>query len=948
METEQTQILVVDDEQSLCTMVMNFLRRSGYYCDSTKDAHSALAILQEGHHNLVISDIVMPLMNGLELLKRVHEINPQIDTILMTGYTKDHTYSDLIRAGAADFIGKPFTLHELKAKIERIRRERRIQSELRETSAALQLTLNRTHAITESARDAIVMINPDGNISYWNPAAESIFGYSKEEAMGRELHGLIVPQRYLRAFAEGFSGFLQTGRGKAIGKTRELFACRKDGLEIPVELSLSSFYMEGWQSVGLLRDITERKQAEEKLGRINSELQRQTLVAREMAIQAQKASIAKSEFLANMSHEIRTPLNGIIGMTGLLLDSELTEDQKRYAQILRASGEALLGLINNILDFSKIEAKKLDLELVDFDLLSLLGDFTDSAAVAAQGKGLELLCSIPPQIPSKLRGDPGRLGQVITNLLGNAIKFTHAGEVALLVSLESETESTAILRFVVRDTGIGIPREKLPLLFEKFTQVDASTTREYGGTGLGLSITKQLVELMDGQLGVKSEYGRGTQFWFTMPLQKQPDGSQPKTVAFENLKGVRALIVDDNATSRQILSSYMTFLGMRPEAAMDETCAREALLRAAQEGDPFRLAVLDRQMPGMEAKTLALAINSDSRLADTRMVMLITPGTGNSARSQLDSAPGANLSKPVRYHELGRTLSLALTDPGAASEQLLPPINPWALRGMFVDKKLRVLIAEDNLTNQEVALGILKKFAINADAVANGAEAVKALESIPYDIVLMDVQMPVLDGLEATRKIRAMQSAMRNVPIIALTAHAIHGDREKCLSAGMNDYITKPVTPQALAGALQKWAPNDGGKNYPARSVLRSGVDTGNGRQEKPSVWNKAEMLDRLMGDADLAKKILEGFIDDIPKQIEILSILIEHKDFERAERQAHSIKGACSIVGAETMQAAAWEIEKAANAQDLAPARAIMTDLQTHLKDFKKEIDARQTQGKV
>jgi PAS domain S-box-containing protein len=681
METQQTQILVVDDEQSLCTMVMTFLRRCGYYCDTTKDAHSALAILQEGHHNLVISDIVMPVMNGLELLRRVHEINPQIDTILMTGYTKDHTYSDLIRAGAADFIGKPFTLHELKAKIERIGRERSIQSQLRETSAALQLTLNRTHAITESVRDAVVMMNPDGNISYWNPAAETIFGYTKEEAMGRELHRLIVPRGYRGAFAQGFPRFLEIGRGEAIGKTRELVACCKDGKEIPVELSLSAFHMEGWQSVGLLRDITERKQAEEKLGRINSELQRQTRVAREMAIQAQEASMAKSEFLANMSHEIRTPLNGIIGMTGLLLDTELTEDQKRYAQILRASGEALLGLINNILDLSKIEAKKLDLELVDFDLLSLLGDFADSAAVAAQGKGLELLCSIPPQIPSKLRGDPGRLGQIIANLLGNGVKFTHAGEVALFVSLESETESTAILRFVVRDTGIGIPREKLPLLFEKFTQVDASTTREYGGTGLGLSIAKQLVELMDGQLGVKSEYGRGTQFWFTIPLQKQPGGSQPKAVAFENLKGVRALVVDDNATSCEILSSYMTFLGMRPEAATDESSALVALLRASEEGDPFRLAVIDQQMEGVEGKTLSLTIHSDSRLADTRAVSLITPGTGNS-----DSAPGGSLSKPVRYHELARTLSLALTE-GAASEQLLPPLNPWALREVFADKK---------------------------------------------------------------------------------------------------------------------------------------------------------------------------------------------------------------------------------------------------------------------
>jgi PAS domain S-box-containing protein len=444
--------------------------------------------------------------------------------------------------------------------------------------------------------------------------------------------------------------------------------------------------------LGISEDITERKRAEEELRAINRFLEEATTRANDMAAKAELASTAKSEFLANMSHEIRTPMNGVIGMTGLLLDTELDEEQRRYAETVRASGEALLTIINDILDFSKIEAGKLDLEALDFDLSILLDDFAASLAPRIQEKGLKLLCAADPAVPTRLRGDPGRLRQILMNVAGNAVKFTHAGEVAVRVSLLESNEDDVLLRFSVSDTGIGIPNGKIGLLFDKFSQVDTSTTRNYGGTGLGLAISKQLAELMGGEIGVESEEGKGSEFWFTARLGLRAAGAPAEDLPPGDLRGVRAPIVDDNATSREILITRHT--------------ARE-------------------------------------------------------------------------------------------------------MRKLFADRTARILLAEDNVINQRVGLGILKNLGLSADTVASGAEAVTALETRPYDLVLMDVQMPEMDGFEATRRIRNPQSAVFNhqIPVIAMTAHTMAGDRERCLEAGMDDYVSKPVTPSALAEVLGKWLP---------------------------------------------------------------------------------------------------------------------------------------------
>jgi PAS domain S-box-containing protein len=672
------------------------------------------------------------------------------------------------------------------------------QTDLMRANRALHESQERFRQLAEIFPETIFEADLSARLTYANAHGLRKYGATQSDLdLGINIASLISPEDRPRAlerlgqrFASKTSGYL------------EFRAVRLNGEPFDA-LVYSTVILQQEKVVGIrgfILDISERKQTERDLRRTNQLLADATARANEMAAKAEAANQAKSEFLANMSHEIRTPMNGIIGMTGLLLDTHLTAEQRRFAEIVGTSAESLLTLVNDILDFSKIEAGKLTLEVIDFDLSTVFSDLLSGLSPRAAQKDLEFVCALPPDVPALLRGDPGRLRQVLTNLTANAMKFTHQGSVVVHASLVQASPHEVLLRFSVRDTGIGIAKDKLGILFHKFAQVDASTTRKYGGSGLGLVISKQLVELMGGVMGVNSEESLGSEFWFTARFERQV---------------------------------------------------------AARVG-----------------------------------------------------ASGPAVTQP-------------------------------ALRDLH-RSDVRILLAEDSLTNQMVAVGILKRLGLHVDVASNGREAVEALRKMPYDLVLMDLQMPEMDGLAATRAVRTSGCETSAVPIIAMTAHAMPGDRQTCLDAGMDDYIAKPVTPAALSVLLEKWlAKLDVTKGQSGILPPPSGPPTGLDTAAANAVFDEAALVERAVGDRELAQAIARSFLADVPVRMEALRDHLASGDAKAVQHQAHTIKGAAGAVGGEGVAQLALALERSGKANDLEAARSGLEALVSEFERLKQAMEA-------
>ena len=761
--------------------------------------------------------------------------------------------------------------------------------------------------IVEQSSEAIWTKDLAGTITSWNSGAAAMFGYSPAEAMGRALN---ISQSTLDE-EEGRMRRLVAGEKFSY----DARAITRSGTALDIQVAVAPLLDDANKCIGSIavaRDVTQHKRSAEALR-----------LAREAA---EAANHAKSSFLARMSHEIRTPMNGVLGMTELLLETGLTSTQRKYAETVQRSGQNLLGIINDLLDFSKIEAGKLELENVDMDLRRTIEDVVDLLAERAHSKGLELACSIPANLVTHVKGDPLRLGQILTNLVGNAIKFTEQGSVVIRAAGVEETAKKVTMRFEVSDTGVGISEEAQSRIFDEFSQADGSTTRKHGGSGLGLAISKQLVEMMGGSIHVESALGAGSTFSFTATFEKQE--AQPaedaRSTPMGMLTGVRALIVESTAIHRGILHSQMSNWGMTNRVAANPEQAIQLLSQAAARGAPYDIAIIDLGLPGMDALELARNIRARTDIGKLRLVMLTRRQVD--VRNAREAGIDACLAKPVRQTVLYECLVNVMAgqmQEAVASPAVFEPVNaaPSGLRGS-------ILLVEDNLINQQVALGILQIQGYNVTVVNNGREALDAYAHGAFDLILMDCHMPEMDGFEATREIRQREFAVgdgKRIPIVALTANAMAQDREECLNAGMDDHLSKPFSMQTLQDMLERWMP---------RAVSRRAES-----EAKPSD-NGAGVLDRQVleqlgkvltnGKPELLTRVINLYLTESPKLVQKLKQAAGASDAREIARSAHSLKSSSANVGAKVLSRYCEDIEASAKRSDTSEARSMLAKIES------------------
>jgi PAS domain S-box-containing protein len=761
--------------------------------------------------------------------------------------------------------------------------------------------------IVEQSSEAIWTTDLSGIITSWNSGAATMFGYPPAEAIGRALNvGESTPQEEEARMRRLVAGDKFSYDARAMTRS---------GTAIDIQVAVAPLLDDTNQCVGRIavaRDVTQHKRSEEALH-----------LAREAA---EAANHAKSSFLARMSHEIRTPMNGVLGMTELLLETGLTSTQRKYAETVQRSGKNLLDIINDLLDFSKIEAGKLELENVDMDLRRTIEDIVDLLAERAHVKGLELACSIPADLATHVRGDPLRLGQVLTNLVGNAIKFTQQGAVVIRAVSVKETAKQVTMRFEVSDTGVGISAEAQSRIFEEFAQADGSTTRKHGGSGLGLAISKQLVEMMGGEIHVESALGSGSTFSFTCSFEKQETQAHkdPRAAPMGMLTGVRALIVESSAINRGILHPQMNHWGMTIQVAATPEQAVDLLAQAATRGAPYDLAIIDLGLPGMDALELARAIKARAAIAKVRLVVL----TRRQAdfRDARDVGIDACLGKPVRQTVLYECLVNVMA--GEPQETVTDPVVGEAVKTTAAGFRGNILLVEDNLINQQVALGILQIQGYSVTVVNNGVEALDAHAQGAFDLILMDCHMPEMDGFEATKEIRERERASigKRVPIVALTANAMAQDREDCLNAGMDDHLSKPFSMLTLQSMLDRWVPQSVPTQAAAEPAARSP-----GRADGVLDRQVLDQLGKVVtnGKPELLARVINLYLAESPKLMKKLKQAALAGDAPETASAAHSLKSSSANVGAKAMSRFCEEIEALARRADSEAARKMLAKIE-------------------
>jgi PAS domain S-box-containing protein len=914
-------VLVVDDNAAKRLALRAVLTPLGYPVVEADSGLAALRCVMAQDFAVILLDVCMPTMDGFETAalirqRRQSEMTP---IIFITAFgSEEIRNADRYAEGAVDFIFAPVEPDELRAKVSVFANLFIKATVLAAQAREVQTSADQLRLLTEAAPIGIFQTDVENKYVYTNPRWSEITGIAREEAAGRQWAAIVGPE-----LGADLNDELLDGAGPHVESSHR-FEMQRPGsasrVVLMTSVSIPDTYggVAGW--VGTVADVTAEAGAEAAMSKARDE--------------ATEASRLKSDFLANMSHEIRTPMNGVIGMTDLLLETDLDGRQRDYAQTVRNSGESLLAIINDILDFSRIEAGKLEIEDVEFVVGAILDDVVDLLAGSAQSKGLELVAVTEPSVPALVIGDPGRLRQVVTNFIGNAIKFTQAGEVVVRVTMTATRDEHSLIRFEISDTGEGIAPDKMPVIFQSFVQGDASTSRRYGGTGLGLAISSQLIELMGGECGVSSELGKGSTFWFTIRVRTCSAQADALTSTDDGLAGVTALIVDDNAAQRAVLSGYLTGWGMTVATEESAEAALATLLAATSDGHPFAVTLLDLAMAGLDGRPLRDVIVSDP-IVSPRLVLMTPLGQERDPADATEPGICTSLSKPIHRMQLQACLRGVLGLPPAESSIALQNAPPPPAAGG--SGTCRVLLAEDNLINQKVVVAMLSSAGYHVDTVLNGAAAVRAVAGRQYDAILMDCQMPELNGYEAAAAIRAREGAGRRTPIIAVTAGARREDRDRCLAEGMDSYLAKPLSKDALLSLVARSVrtlPGEEGavalaNRFPAAEPA---LDL--------AVFDELSVLGDSAGE-DFVADLVSQFVNDTEHRLAELREAVQLGDSVAIGRIAHSIEGSGGQLGGRRFGVACGRLAAIAAGDSLAGAVANLDDIEREYRELRNALAA-------